>query len=58
MFLSVSVKNKSDKLKHLVNTEIFCGSLRDEFRTDFNYIYDAASKTYMNFFGTTPHGYR
>ena len=28
----------------------FCGSLPDEFRTDFNDIYDAASKTYMKNF--------
>ena len=46
-FLSLLVKNKSDKLKHLVNTKFFCGSLPDEFHTDFNDIYDAASKTYM-----------
>ena len=48
--LSLSVKNKFDKLKHLVNTIFFCGSLPDEFCTDFNDIYEAASKTYMNFF--------
>ena len=29
---------------------IFCGSLPDEFRTDFNDIHDAASKTYMENF--------
>ncbi len=44
------VKNKSDKLKHLVNTNIFCGSLPDEFHTDFYDIYNVASKTYMEFF--------
>jgi hypothetical protein len=48
--LSLSVKNKSDKLKHLVNTKIFCGSLPDEFHTDFIEIYNAASKTYMENF--------
>ena len=48
--LSLSLKNKCDKLKHLVNTTIFCGSLPDEFHADFNDIYNAASKTYMENF--------
>ena len=48
--LSLSVKNKSDKLKHLINTNFFCGSLPDKFHTDFNDICIAASKTYMENF--------
>jgi len=34
--LSLSVKNKLDKLKNLINTKIFNGSLPDKFHTDFN----------------------
>ncbi len=49
-FLSLSVKNKSDKLKHLVNTNIFCGSLPDEFHTDFDDIYNATSITHVENF--------
>ena len=49
-FLSLSIKNKSYKLKHLINTKFFCGSLPDEFHTDFNEICNAASKTYMENF--------
>jgi hypothetical protein len=45
-FLSLSVKNKSDKLKNLINTKKNCGSLPDKFHTDFNEICNAASKVY------------
>ena len=50
MFLSVSVKNKSEKLKHLVNTKFFCGSLPNEFHTNFYDIYETASTTYIENF--------
>ena len=46
-FLSLSVKNKSDKLKNLINTNFFCGSLPDKFHADFNDICNAASNTYI-----------
>jgi len=49
-FLSLSVKNKSDKLKQIVNTKIFCGSLPNEFHTDFYDIYETASTTYIENF--------
>jgi len=48
-FLSLSVKNKPDKLKNLINT-IFCGSLPDKFHTDFNDICNAATKICMENF--------
>ena len=49
-FLSLSVKNKSDKLKQIVNTNFFCGSLPNEFHTDFYDIYETASTTYIENF--------
>jgi hypothetical protein len=49
-FLSLSVKNKSDKLKQIVNTKFFCGSLPNEFHTDFYDIYETASTTYIENF--------
>ena len=48
--LSLLVKIKSDKLKHLININFLCGSLPDKFRTDFTDICNAATKIYKAFF--------
>jgi len=46
-FLSLSVKNKCDKLINLINTKNNCESLPDKFNTDFIDICNAATKIYM-----------
>ena len=57
-FLSVSVKNKSDKLKHLVNTKFFV----DHYPTNFIQILMIYTmqlqKHIWKIFGTTQHGCR